>query len=174
MAQNTGLSPSGIMAYKVGGRTIKEYISMIKMPLMALIGLSVLGFILGLLTYIPGVGGVFALIMLPINLLIGVVSLLIACYIGYIVVKNYKGDLATAAYTGAVAGVILGLVSAVISILNSFLTLIISPVLGIASLILSVVGIIIFPIIGAIVMAILAIIGGVVAGSSSFGSASKK
>jgi hypothetical protein len=162
------------MAYVIGGRTIKEYLTMVKTPLLALIVLSVLGFLFGLLSYIPGVGGIFALLSIPVSLLIAVVSLVLACYIGYLAVKNYKGDLATAAAAGGVAGVILGLVSAVLGIVNSVFLLVVSPFIGVLGLVGSIIGIFLYPVIGAIVGAILAIIGGLVAGGSGFASASKK
>jgi len=125
MAKNLGSSPKGLMAYSVGGTTIKEYWSMIKVPVMVLIGLSVVNFLVGCIAFIPGMSFVglrkiVDLIYLVIVLVMGFVS----GYIGYNVVKNHRGNLMTAIYAGAIGGVINGEVLAVLDIIWSLLAMV--------------------------------------------------
>jgi len=170
------MEQKGLMDKEIGDRTINEYIVIIKTPLMWLIGLSILSFLIGLPRYLPGIGGVIALLTLPFSLIILIVSLVIGGYIGYITVKKYSGNLLTAAVAGALAGAISGLVGAVLGLFNAVLSLAFafSPFGGAFIMTEAVFSLITSPILGAIVGAILSVIGGVVAGSSSFESKKAK
>ena len=173
MAQSLGSSPKGLMAYSVGGTSINEYWSMIKIPVMVLIGLSVVNFLIGCIAFFPsmsfaGLRKIVDLVFLVIVLVMGFVS----GYIGYSVVKNHRGNLMTAIYAGAIGGIIDGEVLAVLDIIWSILAMVL-PSATPSRLILSIVGIALFPIMGAIIGIIMAVIGGVIAGAKSFGPAKR-
>lgn len=162
---------AGFMGTSIGGKTLKEYLGIIKMPLLALIGLSVVSFLIGLLAYIPGLGFIFAMIGVAVGLLLSLISLLITGYIGYITVKKYAGDLLSASVAGSLAGLISGLVSAVLGLISTTLSFgvggggvggVIGMGAGMAMLVIS-------PLFGIIVGGILALLGGLIAGARSFG-----
>ena len=171
MEQKGGMKPSGFMDTSFGGKTLKGYMDIIKMPLLALIGLSVVNFLIGLLAYIPGLGFIFAMIGVAVGLLLSLISLLITGYIGYTTVKKYSGDLLSASVAGALAGLISGLASAVLGLISTTLSFglggggvggVIGMGAGMAMLVIS-------PIVGVIIGAIIALLGGLVAGARTFG-----
>jgi hypothetical protein len=173
MEQKGGAKPSGFMGTSIGGKTIGEYIDIIKMPLMAMIGLSALNFLFGLTSYIPAIGFAFGMLSGLLGILIALVSWVIAGYIGYTTVQKYKGDLLNALAAGAIAGIISGLASAVLGILSAGIGMGFGSSVGsMIVLTAAFVGIIISPIVGAIIGGILAIIGGLIAGGRTFGPAS--
>jgi uncharacterized membrane protein (DUF485 family) len=84
--------------------TLRFYLKMLWMPLLALIAIDVIAFmtmrlnLLGIKSY-------------AYSLFFGLlISCLIAWYIGYITVKKYSNNFMTSAVTGAAAGAISGLV----------------------------------------------------------------
>ena len=159
----------GFMAYKIGDKTIGEYINMARMPIYALIALDIINYLVTLLIYLPGYALGLALAAGSISMLISLLQLIIAGYIGYIIVKNYSGDLMNAAWGGGLAGAISGLAGAILGVIVGAILLTANPIYGGALLAASLVGIIIGTIVGAIVGAILAVIGGLIAGARTFG-----
>ena len=165
------MKPSSFMDTSIGGKTLKEYMNIIKMPLLALIGLSVVSFLVGLLAYIPGLGFIFAMIGVAVGLVLSLISWVITGYIGYTTVKKYSGDLLSASVAGALAGLIEGLASALLGLISTTLSFglgggsvsgVIGMGAGMAMLVIS-------PIVGVIIGAIIALIGGLIAGARTFG-----
>ena len=158
------------MDNSIGGKTLKEYITIIKIPLLALIGVSILSFLMSFLTYIPAIGFAFAIINILTGLVFFLIMVALSGYIGYITVKKYSGDLLTALVAGAIAGTISGAISGVLSLLSSVAALFfIRNISGGIGLVLALIGLVVSPIVGAILIGILSAIGGLIAGSRTFG-----
>jgi hypothetical protein len=173
MEQKGGAKPSGFMGTVIGGKTLTQYMGIIKMPLLALIGLDIVSFLTGFLGYIPAIGFAFAMLNVLVSLVIFVLTLGIAGYIGYSAVKKYGGDLLSSLVAGALAGLISGVVSGVLNLVSAMAMLGMGRGLGSVMVMgASMVGLIISPIFGAILGGILAVIGGAVAGARTFGPAS--
>jgi hypothetical protein len=92
--------------------TLRFYLKMLWMPLLALIAIDVIAFmtmrlnLLGIKSY-------------AYSLFFGLlISCLIAWYIGYITVKKYSNNFMTSAVTGAAAGAISGLVMGTLEIMS--------------------------------------------------------
>jgi hypothetical protein len=170
MEQKGSMKPSSFMDTTIGGKTLKEYMGIIKMPLLALIGLSVVSFLIGLLAYIPGLGFVFAMIGAAVSLLLSLISILITGYIGYTTVKKYSGDLLSASVAGALAGLIEGLASALLSLISAGISLGMVSGFGAAiGMTAALIALVISPIFGVIIGGIIALIGGLIAGARTFG-----
>ncbi|MFZ2455906.1 MAG: hypothetical protein WAX07_05470 [Candidatus Altiarchaeia archaeon] len=172
MEPTSGTKPAGgFMENSIGGKTLSEYLKIIKMPLLALIAMDIVGFLLGFLTYIPAIGFIFAMLNMVIGLVLFVITVVIAGYIGYTAVKKYSGDLLTSLAAGAIAGLLSGIVSAVLNVISALAGLGMSPGIGQAVFMgTALVGLILSPVFGAVVGGILATIGGAVAGARTFGS----
>ena len=173
MEQTSGKTPqSGYMSTVIGGKTLSEYISIIKMPLLALIGLVIVNFLLSILSYIPVIGGIFGLMNWVFGAVIALIALIIQGYIGFIAVKKYSCDLLTATVSGAIAGLLMGVIAAISNLILSAITLGMGSVfaggLAIAGAIM---GLIIMPLFWLVAGGILALIGGAVAGARTFGPA---
>lgn len=159
------------MDTSIWGKTLSEYISIIKMPLTALIGLNVLGFLMGFLTYIPAIGFAFAMLNMLVGLIIFVLTLAIAGYIGYNTVKKHSGDLLSSLVAGALAGVISGAVGGVLSFISAMFGLGMGAGVGGAiAMGAAILGLVFSPIVGAIIGGIFSVIGGLIAGSRTFGA----
>ena len=164
------MKPSSFMDTSIGGKTLKEYIGIIKMPLLALIGLSVVNFLIELLAYIPALGVIFSVVGVMVSLLISLIDLLIVGYIGYITVKKYAGDLFSASVAGSLSGLVYGLVGAVLSLISTGIGLAMgSGVAGAIGMGIGLVALVISPIFGIIVGGIIALLGGLIAGARTFG-----
>ena len=172
MEQKGGTKPSGgFMDTSVGGKTLSEYMTIIKMPLMALIGLDIVSFLMGFLNYIPAIGFAFAMLNVAVGLVLFLLTLIIAGYIGYTTVKKHSGDLLSSLVAGALAGVISGVVSGVLSLISIMAGIGISPGMGSAFMMgAALVGLIVSPIISTIIVGIVSTIGGAVAGARTFGA----
>ncbi len=161
------------MEYLVGGKPVKEYLEIVKLPLLALIALDVLSFFIGLLMYIPLLGFVFSAINFVTGVLIFLTTLAIAGFVGYSTVKKYKGDLLNASVAGAIAGLLSGAFGGALSVVSAGLGY--GLRMGnIYNLGVSFLYLIISPVFGAVIGAIFAFIGGAIAGAKTFGPASGK
>jgi hypothetical protein len=154
----------------IGGKSLKEYMVIIKMPLLALIGLTVVNFLFGLLAYVPGLGIIFGWLGLVIGFLLSLISIIITGYIGYVTVKKYSGDLLTASVAGGLAGLISGIVGAVLGLITTSIGFGMRPGFGgVISMTTAMVALVISPIFELIVGGIVALIGGLIAGARTFG-----
>jgi len=155
----------------VGGKKLSEYIDIIKIPLIALIGLDIVSFLMSFLSYIPAAGFAFTMLNLAAGVVIFILTLAIAGYIGYTTVRKHSGDLLTALAAGAIAGAISGVVSGLLSIVSAMAGTSARPGFGSAIIIVAALaGLIASPIAGAIVDGILSVIGGLAAGARTFGT----
>ena len=161
---------SGIMGTMVGGISVREYIDMIRRPLYALIGLAILDFLVSFTLYAPGLGFGLNPLAGSVSALVSLLNLLIGCYIGYLIVRNYSGDLLNATAAGAIAGVIVGFVSAVLSLIMVAMGFgAIYGYLSAYAITGAVIGLITTPIVSGILGGLLGAFGGLVAGARTFG-----
>jgi len=112
-------SPQGALWDTPSGEKLSEYIDIIKIPLIALIGLDIVSFLMSFLSYIPAAGFAFTMLNLAAGVVIFILTLAIAGYIGYTTVRKHSGDLLTALAAGAIAGAISGVVSGLLSIVSA-------------------------------------------------------
>lgn len=176
MEPTSGTKPvGGFMDKSVGGKTLNEYLKIVKMPLLAWIALDIVNFLLGFLTYIPAIGIAFAFLNLLVAMVIFVITVAIAGYIGYTVVKKYSGDLLSSLAAGAIAGLLSGIVGAILNLVSALAGIGVNQ--GIEQAVLmgaALLGLVLSPIFGAVFGGILALIGGAVAGARTFGSPAPK
>jgi hypothetical protein len=171
MEQKGSAKPTNsFMDTSIGGKSLKEYMSIIKMPLLALIGLAVVNFLFGLLAYIPGLGIIFGWLGLVMGFLLSLIGIIITGYIGYVTVKKHSGDLLNASFAGGLAGFISGIVGAVLSLITTSIGLGMRPGFGgVIGMTAAMVALVISPIFELILGGILALIGGLIAGARTFG-----
>ncbi len=160
----------GILDYSIGSKTVKQYLGIIKTPLLALIGLDVLSFLTGLLNYMPVIGFIFSVMNFFVGVILLLAGLLVGAYIGYRVVKKHSGDLLDSAAAGAIAGFISGAINGVLNIFSTSIGIGAGHGSSTAiAMVAAVVGLILSPVFEAILVAILSLIGGAVAGARTFG-----
>jgi hypothetical protein len=171
MEQKGSAKPTNsFMETVIGGKTLKGYLTIIKMPLLALMGLVVVNFLLSILAHIPVIGGVFGLMNWVFGAVIALIALIIQGYIGFTAVKKYSGDLLTATVSGAIAGLLMGVVAAISNLILSAITLGMGSVFGAGLAIAgAIMGIFIMPLFWLVTGGIIALIGGALAGARTFG-----
>ena len=93
----------------LAGKELGEYFAIIKLPLMIAIGISLLGFILGL---IPILGWLGAILLGLAGLLIGIA---LAAWVGWTTVKSHDGTMVNSLIAGVMLGVLGGIAGGLIS-----------------------------------------------------------
>jgi len=161
----------GFMDKMIGGKTLKEYLGIIKIPLLILIAMDVVQFLLGFVNYIPLLNiitGIISILVAGVSFLI---SVAIGVYIGYVTVKKHGGNLLPATFAGTLAGFLSGVVSGVLSFISGMIGAGVSGSgwgMGVG-IMFSVMALILSPIVGIISGAVLGVIGGLIAGARKFG-----
>jgi hypothetical protein len=153
------------------GRNVKDYFSVMKIPLLLNFAISLFGFglsvvsaVLGVVTGPVGVclGAVTGLGLTIIGLIVSIVS---AFYVGYSMAKSRKATLVQAAVAGALFGFLVGVFEAVVNLAGGIINL--SSVVGTLglSIVISVIGLFIGPVISTVIGCVCGIAGGVLAGA---------
>lgn len=97
-----------------GGKNFEYYWKIIKYPVFVIIGYSLLGFIISLVSYqtyisiFSNISGIF-------------LGIIVFAFVGWTTVKDHKGSIKESAWAGVLTGVISGCIGGIISVLMFYL-----------------------------------------------------
>lgn len=173
MEQKNNAKPAaGFMESLIGGKTLKEYFSIIKSPLLILIAMDAANFLAGFLVYLPVYG--LGMLSVLIGMAVFVLSLGVGSFIGYSMIKEHSGNLYNALAAGTIAGVINGSISWILSILSIFAGIQLGYYFSTSIWDMIAIGLFISLLSGIIIGGIVAVIGGLIAGSRTFNAPAAK
>ncbi|MFH1126132.1 MAG: hypothetical protein V1703_03320 [Candidatus Altiarchaeota archaeon] len=153
------------------GKDLNEYIGVIKMPVIVSAAISLIGLVVNVIVAVMGKapGSIGALLGTIGTLIFGVgaliVGVVLALYVGWIMVKNRKGTIVNSLIGGALFGLVTGIIGGLLNIVSTVVNIIFGVGGASTALIIAMAaGVLIFgPIISLIIDGILATIGGFVA-----------